>query len=105
MTDLDESCMREGCGRPEHKAGLCRGHYARKLRGDTSDSPLDDTLTPWERVVEAAIALADADCEEDYRASKARLRGAMTAWLRRPKRDGVSRRRRLRRGARSTPCV
>ncbi len=57
-------------------------HYKRKERGSCMSAPKREQLTPWGRVVEAAIGLRDADSEDDgdYRRCESRLRVAIKRW-------------------------
>lgn len=65
-----------GCGR-----GLCPAHYTRWRRGSELSTPLRlYRQTPWRRVVEAAIALAEAEGDRDYDRASHRLRNAARAW-------------------------
>lgn len=60
------TCSVEGCLRPVEAGGLCAGHRKRKTRGTTIAGELrDDTRSPAEILTDAAIALADADAEDD----------------------------------------
>lgn len=53
------TCTVSSCENPAVKAGFCWGHWKRKMRGLTVDSPLakrhDD---PWDSLVEAALHFA-----------------------------------------------
>lgn len=62
-------CSVDGCDRPVEAGGLCAGHRKRQLRGQVIDAPLSDSiagrLSPASMLVEAALALADADTSDD----------------------------------------
>ncbi len=76
-------CTVPGCSNEEEAGGLCFGHRYRKKHGLPMSPPLRERTTPWGRVQEAVLAIADADSENDadYHASKARLRAAAWDWL------------------------
>lgn len=61
---------------------LCAMHAQRALRGKEMAAPKRERLTPWARVVEAAIELADADAEDDseFRRLESHLRVAARRW-------------------------
>jgi len=74
----------EDCDRPVEKSGLCAGHRKQKQRGQSFTPlaanrglPVDSPhrLTYHEALVEAALAVADCDAEDDAR--WARLDGAL----------------------------
>jgi hypothetical protein len=75
----------ELCGRPTDSSdhGLCPMHRQRMHRGAPMGAPPKLRLTPFGRVTEAAIALADADAEDDtaWRHAVGRLASAAEAWL------------------------
>ena len=55
------SCEAGGglCEQPTHKAGLCRGHYERRRRGQPIGEPLRWYADPKRSLFEAALALAE----------------------------------------------
>ena len=77
-------CEADGCLLPEHAAGLCQGHFRRRSRGRPVSGRLREVLSPWGRVVEAALALADVSSEDDqaHRRAEDNLRTAITAYAR-----------------------
>jgi hypothetical protein len=76
-------CFVDGCDRPATRAGLCEGHRKRRRRGQALGSPLQERpATPWSRILEGCIALADADSEDDlaFRRAEDRLRKAIDGY-------------------------
>jgi hypothetical protein len=77
------TCSVEGCGTTVEACGFCAAHLKRRQRGRPLDSPLHRrAAAAFSRVQEAAIALADAEGDEEYRLAKDRLRKADEAWAR-----------------------
>ena len=55
-------CGVDGCPKPAVKGGLCVGHYQRKMRGQTVNTPLREyTKEPAKALTVASIRLADAE--------------------------------------------
>lgn len=81
------TCRIEGCDKPYFAGkgcgdGMCAAHYRRKLRGRFSTAPVRQYRpTAWGRVVEASVAIADAETDEDMNRAKHRLRKACESWL------------------------
>ena len=76
-------CVEPDCMRAPRPGGTqCSAHYMRSLRGSASRLPIRARLTPFQYLIEACIALADAEEHEDFDAAKARTRAAAQAWLR-----------------------
>jgi alkylated DNA nucleotide flippase Atl1 len=76
-------CIYPGCCEPAKEKGtMCYMHDKRRARGQPMDSPRREQLTPWARVVEAAIELADADSDDDdeFRRLESHLRVATKRW-------------------------
>lgn len=75
------SC-RMGCEEPEVSNGLCDRCRKRKARGGDLGAPVQERLSPRQRVFEAAIDLADADSEDDGAAGRAEanLAAAVSRW-------------------------
>lgn len=77
-----DPCTIDGCDRPSWKrAGLeqrlvCRGHYARHLKGKPLDEPLRHWAHPLRSVMEAAFAFADAEGDDEFRRAWWRLKKA-----------------------------
>lgn len=83
-------CAIDGCPRnAAPRRRWCWTHLRRMTRGTPALSapigPQGGYATPWERVVAAALALAEADAEDDaeWARASARLRAAMHAYCRR----------------------
>jgi len=77
-------CCFPGCDEQVSGRGqFCDMHYKRAERGQEMSAPRRERLTPWSRVVVAAIDLADADSENDIDFSRreARLRYAARRWV------------------------
>lgn len=69
-------CIRPADGR------YCCCHRKRLQRGQSLGAPLDVAhLSPRGRVLEAAIALVEAESDEDHQRAWVRLRKAALAWL------------------------
>ena len=77
-------CTSPDCLNPEHASGLCVGHFRRKARGRPVGRPLREVLTPWGRVMEASITLAEVSTDDDgaFRRAEDNLRTAIRAWAR-----------------------
>ena|GEM_PF-4967492 len=62
----------------------CHAHQKRATRGQPLSTPVAETYaTPWERLVAAALAYADAgDDEEEFAKAKDRLRKAAQSYAR-----------------------
>jgi hypothetical protein len=79
-------CEVSGCERPtEGRRSMCEAHRKRKLRGQSLLDPITARPpTPWARLVEACISLADADPEDDaaYTRAADRLRAMFDAAVR-----------------------
>ncbi|WP_163869561.1 hypothetical protein [Myxococcus eversor] len=62
----------------------CHAHQKRATRGQSLSTPVAETYaTPWERLVAAALAYADAgDDEEEFARAKDRLRKAAQSYAR-----------------------
>ena len=78
-------CAVDGCPHPADPkgvAGLCSGHSKRKQRGQVVNEPLASRATPGEVLLEAALALADAEEDVDFERAKARLKMATYAYAR-----------------------
>lgn len=83
MCAADE-CLRPAVGRQRY----CMAHDQRQTRGQKLSTPIAERYeSPFQRLVAAAIALADADSEDDVAFNRAldRLRKASLdhAWSRR----------------------
>lgn len=78
------TCSAPRCDRPVEAHGLCQAHRRRRDRGRPLDLPVQRrAAAAFERVVEAAVALADAGDDDDaYQLAKDRTRKAAEAWLR-----------------------
>jgi hypothetical protein len=61
---------------------MCSMHYKRAARGSCMNTPKREQLSPWGRVVEAALGLADSDTDDDneWRRMEGRLRCAVKRW-------------------------
>lgn len=81
---VDRYCAVPGCYETAAPRGtMCSMHYKRSLRGVEMSPGKREQLTPWARVVTAAIELADADSEDDndFQRCAARLRYAARRWV------------------------
>ena len=84
-----QPCAVDGCDRTvagrhgRGYAGYCSGHAKRKSRGLLVDVPLQERLSPAERLREAAIRYADADGDEEWGRAWKGLQGAADAFARR----------------------
>ena len=81
---FNRCCGYPGCDEKASAGGtMCAMHYKRRERGSCMSDPKRERLTPWGRVVEAALELADADTEDDgdYHRREARLRMAAKRWV------------------------
>lgn len=59
-------CEVEGCSRPIERGTLCAAHRKRRYRGRPMSTPLrSDRRAPEEELLEAALAVADTDTEDD----------------------------------------
>lgn len=77
------TCTGPGCSRPAARAQLCWGHL-RQARRHGILRPLEPRgQIPWDRVREAAIALADAETDDELRRAEERLRAAVVAYSQR----------------------
>lgn len=61
---------------------MCPMHEKRAARDQPLQGPLlvDRSLSPWQRVIEACLDLADADSDNGFRRAENRLRAAAIAW-------------------------
>lgn len=81
------TCRVEGCNKPYYPGrgcgdGMCAAHYRRKLRGSAATGPIRQYRpTAWGRVVEASIAVAEAESDADMDRAEHRLRKACEAWM------------------------
>jgi hypothetical protein len=83
-------CQVPSCERPAHgDAPLCVGHLRRQARGRPVGGALRETLTPWGRLTEAALAYADAGSDAAYRRAADNLRTAAEAYARKAPADCV----------------
>ena len=62
------TCTVEGCDRPG--SPLCPMHRKRQQRGADLHAPEQERLSPWERLIAAATAVADADSDEPFSAEE-----------------------------------
>lgn len=90
--ERQEPCTVDGCDKlaaPDR--GMCWAHQKRSTRRQGLSRPLDQWgSAPWHRVVEAALALADAEDDDDaWERGQRRLRGAVLNWVAKRKRFGV----------------
>lgn len=76
------SCRVDDCGLEVVAHGYCAAHYKRHRRGGDLAAPKQERLSPRQRAIEAAIALADADSEDDKAAGKAEanFKTAVSRW-------------------------
>lgn len=58
-------CDEDDCLLPAERGPKCRGHAARAERGKVRSGPLRERLSSWQQLHAAALALADADAEDD----------------------------------------
>ena len=72
MTCTVDDCEREAVAR-----GLCWGHYKRAQRGRRVSGPLRHWGKPGTALNEAALAMANAETNEDFVRFRERLRGAV----------------------------
>lgn len=84
---MNSPCIIDGCPNQEathggRKGGLCWGHYRRKQKGQTISGLLKARMSPWDRLLEAAIGYADADADDDraWADAKDALRRAASAY-------------------------
>lgn len=83
MTAAAATCSVAGCDQPVETAGLCTAHRKRRDRHRPLDAPIRVRAgAEFDRVMEGAIALADAEGDDEYRAAKDRHRKAAEAWMR-----------------------
>ena len=78
---IDRFCAAGDCLRAATHGALCRMHARRRDRGKPMAAPAREAYaTPWARLHEAALALADAGSEDAYRNASRRLRDAAIAY-------------------------
>lgn len=76
-------CAIGDCLRQASHGPLCRMHARRRDRDRPMSAPARESYSsPWERLHAAALALADAGPDEEYRAAARRLRDAAAAYAR-----------------------
>jgi hypothetical protein len=59
----------------------CECHKKRAQRGGSMSTPAKKQESPWGRVQEAALQVAEADSDQEYKAARERLRSAARVWL------------------------
>lgn len=77
----DSVCTAPGCDRPA-RGRYCDTHWSRHKRGSPLDGPVRTKLSAFDRVVESAISVADADTADDrsYALAMKRLRWSLTRY-------------------------
>src|ERR1700730_6743749 len=78
-------CLEPDCLRAAKPGELrCYAHIKRRERGISGAVPIREQLTPFQRLVEACIALADAETESEHGFTRAkdRTRKAAEGWMR-----------------------
>jgi len=82
-------CKADGCLEKAFRRGLCRGHEKQQARGSAL-RPIEPRLPPKELAVKAALDLAEAESDQDYRRAEDRFAYASERWTddRRRKRQG-----------------
>lgn len=82
--DLDEAgdCGVAGCEKPA-TGPLCEMHERRRSRGIPMHQPARERLSPYARVLENCLALADVDTGDDqsYQLAIERLRKSLRTWF------------------------
>lgn len=73
----ESGCSWPGCTRSRNAHGLCDMHRLRVQRGVEPGCE-----TPWEQLVAAALQLADAETDRQYRAAEERLKRAALTYRR-----------------------
>ncbi len=78
-----ELCAVDGCDRPAApRSGLCWGHIkARRRNPEDFSRPLRSYRSGWDRVLQAALAYADAEGDEQAKRADERLRTAIRDWM------------------------
>jgi hypothetical protein len=71
-------CEVEGCIELTHSRGMCRVHSRARAEGRGRAAPAYSS--PRERVVEAILAVADAETDVEFKRAMERHRMAVDAW-------------------------
>jgi len=77
-------CAFDGCLNPPREGGkLCWAHSRRAARNGGKPQRVQGQLRPWALVMEASIALAECDTDDDraFAAAEFRLRWAVERWF------------------------
>ena len=76
-------CRVDGCPHEAGTGGICAAHRKRLQRGGQLDAPVAERLSPFERAMQAALDLADADTTDDAAYARAvdRFRKAAERWI------------------------
>jgi hypothetical protein len=85
---VTSKCIIDGCDRPEElvrgrsAGGLCSGHRWRKRKGLSLETPLRSRRRPRTGLlIEAGLALADANTDDDFDRGVDRLRKSAARYM------------------------